>query len=565
MKKLHAILLLVSFACLLKAQLSGSAFLNGQTNHAGIRVICFAASGTAITDSTTTDAAGNFTLNISGGLYNVTFYKTGYQTVYYSNGASVVLTNTTVLTGVTLLPGNIINVSGNVSGTWSNTNIYVVTGDINVPGNSALTIQPGTEVRFNGNYTLTVNGILNAIGSPSSKIVFTSNFSNPQAGNWYGIILNSNQGLIKNCLIEYCLIGIWVIQCSPPIEDNEIRRFGGSAIELENSSSVVRNNTIHDYFTNPYGFGIAIDNCNASIDCNTIYDGTGRGISVGDASSVKNNNIYNIKGTTRGYGIDPYYICTSRIENNIIHDCNIGITTGENISPGPDPTIVNNTIYNNVYAGIQLRGIFGHGRIINNVIVGNKEGIVQANYGTCVPYLVTHNLVWNNFNGIYDYNYDYVMINAIGQIVNTNSNGDPIDSYFNLSQDPLFVNNTPPFLSSNSPCLHAGDSNYSSNIGCDASQMCAGMVLGMTPVSKVTTLQAYPNPFSSRINISHSKIMQVVSAVFYDVTGKSYPAVSIQNTSNSVTLVNEDLVPGIYFLELSYKDGVSEYIRVIKQ
>src|SRR5215216_3055932 len=101
MKNLLIIFLLFSFTKA-SAQLSGTAFLSGQTNHSGIKVKFIAVSGTSVTDSTLTDPSGNYNININGGIYSILFSKTGFQPVYYNNNNSVVLTNTTVLTSVSL-------------------------------------------------------------------------------------------------------------------------------------------------------------------------------------------------------------------------------------------------------------------------------------------------------------------------------------------------------------------------------------------------------------------------------------------------------------------------------
>lgn len=52
-------------------------------------------------------------------------------------------------------------VSGDQYGTWtSGHSSYYVIGDILVPDNSSLIIQPGCQVLFQGNYAFTVNGTL---------------------------------------------------------------------------------------------------------------------------------------------------------------------------------------------------------------------------------------------------------------------------------------------------------------------------------------------------------------------------------------------------------------------
>jgi hypothetical protein len=72
--------------------------------------------------------------NIPAGLYTIKYTITGYVDVLYFS--PIAITNTTVLTSVTLTPGNAVYVSGTVGGNWTNNNVYYVVGDLNVPANT---------------------------------------------------------------------------------------------------------------------------------------------------------------------------------------------------------------------------------------------------------------------------------------------------------------------------------------------------------------------------------------------------------------------------------------------
>src|SRR3990172_6639446 len=81
--------------------------------------------------------------------------------------------------------------------TWSNLDIHRVTGNVTVAAGITLTIEPGTIVKFNSGTNLDINGVLDAVGNSSGKIVFTSyrddsfggdtngdGFSAGQSGDW---------------------------------------------------------------------------------------------------------------------------------------------------------------------------------------------------------------------------------------------------------------------------------------------------------------------------------------------------------------------------------------------
>jgi len=473
-----------------------------------------------------------------------------------------VLTNTTVLTTINLSPGNAVGVSGHLSGTWTSNNLYVVNGDIIIDLGNSLTIQPGTTIKFNDKYTLCAKGNLIAIGNSNNPITFSSFKNQPKEGDWAGIQLLSSQSNIQNCIIEYSMYGIRAEDCSPPIFFNEIRTVSAHGIYLTNSSSLVKQNKIHDFNTQ-YASGIISEPTNATssptLECNEIYDGYGRGIQFQKGGLIKNNVIYGVDGSDRGYGIKCDYASSCLIENNFIHDCNKGISIGYPILPVPTPTIINNTLNSNTI-GIALEENYSSGTIINNIIVNNIIGIDQS-YFANTPNAVNHNLVWNNSTG----NYSKLQIVGIGQLVNTNINGDQIDSYFNLSKDPLFGNNTSPYYSSSSPCINSGDANYSTNIGCNPSAMCSGMVLGVKENKNISRFGAFPNPFVSVITLINPNADKISSVKFLDITSKEYSA-SVERTSNfSVNIEKENLTPGIYFLEIMFSNSSKEYIRVIKQ
>ncbi len=74
-------------------------------------------------------------------------------------------------------------------------NTYILQGLVYMVGNHTMTIEPGTVIK--GSFTganvaaliITRGSKLNAIGTPSEPIIFTSASPNPQSGDWGGIVL----------------------------------------------------------------------------------------------------------------------------------------------------------------------------------------------------------------------------------------------------------------------------------------------------------------------------------------------------------------------------------------
>jgi subtilisin family serine protease/ligand-binding sensor domain-containing protein len=76
----------------------------------------------------------------------------------------------------------LVNKSGTIVAdeTWTNDKTYLIVNNVNIPSGVTLTIQPGTTIKFNGNYSLNVRGALLADASASQPIFFKSN----TAGAW---------------------------------------------------------------------------------------------------------------------------------------------------------------------------------------------------------------------------------------------------------------------------------------------------------------------------------------------------------------------------------------------
>jgi len=197
----------------------------------------------------------------------------------------------------TIVPG------GDVYGNWDTINSpYQIMGDITIPNDSTLTVDPGVNVEFQGHYALTVYGRLLAMGTENDTIVFTVNdttgFYNPDTtlGGWYGINIVDTPVQNDSSKIMYCKI-----QYGKAVGSGWWLNAGG-AICVVNFNKVIISNCL---ITNnsaggseaeiPSGGGIHLAWADVVISNNIISYNTaiaGGAIQIHDSHPVFYNNIF---------------------------------------------------------------------------------------------------------------------------------------------------------------------------------------------------------------------------------------------------------------------------------
>ncbi len=78
-----------------------------------------------------------------------------------------------------------LHISGEVSGTWSIANSpYLIGGDITVPDNEILVIEPGVVVQYDGPWVFAVYGAIQANGTEDNPIIFEPSFEGIDTGHF---------------------------------------------------------------------------------------------------------------------------------------------------------------------------------------------------------------------------------------------------------------------------------------------------------------------------------------------------------------------------------------------
>jgi hypothetical protein len=545
MKNAFVLFILILNMSVAYGQLSGSAFLEGQSNHSGIRVKFTAQSGTAITDSAFTNNSGNYNINITPGVYTVSFAKPGYVDVFKDNGASGVLTNTTSIPGVTLAPGNPAFIYGPVSGTWTPSNVYVVLSNVTIASGDVLTILPGTQVRFNGFYSITGEGVIKALGSPGNRILFTSGRQVKSRQDWDMIQLSSLSSVFDYCVFENATFAMNFQQGSANVTNCVIRE-GIGAGYFGAGHPVISNNEVYNLGTSSKGaMGFWLEgSASGTVSCNYLHDMQSTYFAVNhNFSLVRDNRIDNLGPLS--VGIEARY-AGSRSINNTISNTGTGIYLNGDWQT-TNPLVVNNTLFSNENGIlISCRTYRVNAVIVNNLITGNNYGISQTG-NTTGNSTIDHNDVWSNSTA----NYSNVQVAGLGQAVATNSAGYSIDSYFNISENPMY-NGLPPLLSSWSPCFTSENATYDNQIGFRAPVGCIEAISSLGIREMPASLRVYPNPCDGIFQLSGVPWQQVTINVFamdghnvYSSVMESGQQIDARHLENGVYLVKVSLADQI--------------------
>ena len=105
------ILLTLSFTQDRSVVITGTCLLEDENNHSGIEVLFEGISSSATTTSAFTESDGSYISALNEGLYNVRFIKNGFLSYSLVN---LDLTISYELETITLQPGEVIEISGNI-------------------------------------------------------------------------------------------------------------------------------------------------------------------------------------------------------------------------------------------------------------------------------------------------------------------------------------------------------------------------------------------------------------------------------------------------------------------
>jgi len=289
---------------------------------------------------------------------------------------------------------DIIYVQGDVSGTWA-ADTVMVTGEVRVPPDSTLVIEPGVSVLFQVWCKLIVDhgAVLSAEGTSSDSI----RLDELTAGtHWKGIrFLNaSDESKLVYCHLKHGMVtgsgedskggAIYCLNCSPTIQNcliDSCSASDGGSIYCTNSSPIIDKNLI---MANTSAFQAGAIYC---------YSGSN--------PIISNNIISHNQATNNAGAINCYYNSNPLIIQNWIHQ-NQSYGEGGGIAcvTNSNAIICSNIITENYVSwhGGGVAAIESAPIISNNIITSDSAGgggAIYCNYGSNA--LVVGNIISKNY------------------------------------------------------------------------------------------------------------------------------------------------------------------------
>ena len=289
------------------------------------------------------------------------------------------------------LKGSSVIVQGEVSGTWSVDSVLVI-GDVLVPKNLQLVIQPGVKIIFQGSYSISIEGSLLAQGTALNPILFTvsdtTGFSDDTVpdGGWKGVrFLNpfafNDSSLFVHCCFNFgkavsevqpegnggavCIVGFDRVRIEGCHFERNFASYNGGAIFLDSADVVIRDCFFHANACgqplDPWGYGGAIcsDHSSPRVWGSHFEEnrstGTGGGIAMRFRDGTISNNEFTHNYSALGGAVAVLHMdaITRTNCNNLIYGNMAEYFGGGIANIDASPTWVNNTLADNsaMYGG----------------------------------------------------------------------------------------------------------------------------------------------------------------------------------------------------------------------
>ena len=348
---------------------------------------------------------------------------------------------------------DMIEVSGDVSGTWLRGFTYVITGDTSVPDGNELTIEPGVSIivaesEQKDPFRVIVDGSLYAMGTQNAPILFTRTDLSVEGG-WEGLILR-NQAILEYCEISHAKTGIRAQSDNTIISNCHIHDCSLNGLHWaaygQNASGLVINTLVENNGKSGIRFESGDYIANGVASACTIRSNNEWGIYIealadGNRSRASNPTIEYCQVNANGRG-GLYLYANTRIGSGWVDRKN---------SSRVNPSIVGSSVFENDGPGISCyaSGDYAEGSLSISryaytspsidrcVIYGNSLHGVQIQCDDKNSYAepkITHCSVSTSGNSGISVSGRYAMVDLSNSIISTNQK-----NYFEIQEDASVV------------------------------------------------------------------------------------------------------------------------------
>ena len=295
--------------------------------------------------------------------------------------------------------------AGNVSGTWILANSpYHISGEITIPNDSTLTIEPGVEVVFMGHYKFNVQGRLYAVGTQNDSIRFTAEDKNT---GWHGVRFNNTLSTNDTSKFVYCSFKYGKANTGNYTGSDR----DGGAIFINGFDNVLVSNSLFEFNMNngeisaaTGGAAIYVSNAKPIIVNSKFLNNIGTtdcSILLWYSNGIISNNVFSNNSGPHGPVFCAYYSPTvsgNVISNNVTTRAGVGI-----FCMTSQAKVFNNIIFNNSCFGGEGEGggikcwINDKSAIVNNTVVYNSAehgGGICCNSASSPVFF--NNIIWGN-------------------------------------------------------------------------------------------------------------------------------------------------------------------------
>lgn len=424
------------------------------------------------------------------------------------------------------------NVSGyfNANITWTKANSpYIITGDVFIDTFSSLTIEPGAQVRFSGNYTIFVEGRISAVGSITDSITFIGNSTSSQGSYLGGSIDLLHSSPTDTCKFQYCHFSGM----------NGAINQRAAPLKVEHCVFEKCFYGIHGYYS-PYCYAVVSD-------CKFQNNETG-------AELATNGEIYNC---VADYNTNGLHGSLAHIYGNLVHHNSTGILNGWVVEQ-------NIIAYNKV-------GLIGTCYLVkNNQIWYNKTGItlpVGGEEENCVMFNDI-GIDGTNVGSVTTVHYNTISNNALYNFKNGNGYADMSNNYWGDTDSVKIAATILDFFDGNFslgkvgflPVLQNGANYCSADISVTDT---TDIPLHIAGIAQKDGLRVYPNPAHDIVVIESSASAIIKYAMLYRTDGVII--LSSQGSNMNKSLNVSELPNGIYLLKVLTGDGKVHISKLLKE